>query len=81
MPILASFCDLFLFTADNNYNNIYLKAKDSEPLAAKLSNTDTNRGLHIMRHHFETLLAARQFIAKRGGSLYIEDCSNYWVTV
>jgi hypothetical protein len=36
MPRLVSFCDLLLFTAENNYNNIYLKAKDSEPLAVNL---------------------------------------------
>ena len=41
MPKLASLCDLLLFTTENTYNKISIKAKDSEPLAVKYSNTDT----------------------------------------
>lgn len=34
-----------------------------------------------MRYHFETLLAARKFMAEHGGSLYIESVASFWVTV
>lgn len=34
-----------------------------------------------MKHHFNTLLAAKRFIAQNGGSLYIEGCDSYWVTL